>query len=238
MSHRITLVSAAVFVLAGAGCVDWTETMELNADGSGTLVMTLTVPKAGLGPRLARVDALPTEASIKAGLPEGVTCETFDRTTKAKTWKNPANGKEQKIEFETFTVKLAFTDAERLNRVRLIPEPKATGSGGAMMKSEERRPGPFRELTVKLDEETLTFRRVIQKARPMKMRSGGTPKGQAAANLLNHEIRLTLRCPGDVISSNATEKDGRTLTWVFPLSKLMKQQHRDHTVEFTCKRKG
>lgn len=212
---RTSLIAAAV-VAALAGCVDVEETLTLNADGSGTLVTTYTIPTAlleaeeayknladdALGPQLAADIEKQLEEKKTEGLAiDDVAVEAVDE------------------EFLRITIGASFQDVAVLEKIQagggLSVEPgpgekkkDAPGPMARKVKLEKKDGGWTLQQTILLSEK--------EKKEPDPMSEQIDPLMRAA--FAGHKMRFTVVLPGEIETAEGAQVEGDTATWEFRIA--------------------
>lgn len=249
--HLRRLILPSLIAITCTGCIEISEVIELQADGSGTAHLSVTFPQLGL----RWLPGKPTADWLEPNLPRDVKLTSF-ANSQTQTKLIGDDGKERETPGEAYDIKLAFGNIESLNGIRVQPDvrnKKAATAGSTpgkmraeVVAAETSAPtiGPFQHLTLKTSEDTLQFRRVVQAARSREAmeadamsRPGSAAKPQAIDLGKSFHV-ISILCPGEVLTHNAHEIDGRKLTWRFKLKDLQQQQDRDWIVEFTCRKEA
>ena len=243
----LVLLSVVVF----SGCIEIRENLLVRMDGSGKLQVAITFPQFGL----KWLPGKPAAEWLEFGMPDGVRLTSF-KNEQSKFTLTGADGKEHELDTEVVNYELDFDAIEALNDVRVTPDDRnvvSAEAGGTpgMQESKsmadtagDRQVGPFQGIEFNQEGRLIQFRRVIQVARNSdeiqadSMNVPGSEMKPEVFDLGESSWVITIECPGEVITHNATSADGRRLTWDFSLQTLQEQQDRDWTVEFTCRKEN
>ena len=196
---RMERIGGLLALLFLAGCLDLTEEIRLNGDGSGRLMIDLGVSE--------KVNALATLAGNKSPMP-------FNEEDLRKALEDSEN-------IESFTIStrqsngMAHTVLDAVVRDFTRPLPSLRRSGTAGQGTEEA-VAPF---TVRrLDNRNLRF---VHKLSPLLAPEAGQATNLLAGLALSNRY-LSVRLYGNIVSSNGTiAEDQRSVSWKIPLSQLL-----------------
>lgn len=240
-------VLLCLLAVSTAGCFGLEETLTLKSDGSGSVKMKVWFPQVAL----RFLPGRPNADWLKPNLPDGVTLTGFEASQGKSTFIDDM-GKEHELASESCEFGLAFKNVASLNQLRVRPDSRnvmaasagaTPGKAGSQMTAPASGPktGPFQQMSfAKRKDGRLHFRRLIQAARKPedieadRMATPGSSAQPEVFDLRDSKLKITIHCPGKVVSHNAHKADGRTLTWVFKLKELQEKQDRDWTVQFVC----
>ncbi len=239
-----------LFAVSFAGCFGVEETLTLKPDGSGSVRMKIWFPQVAL----RFLPGRPSADWLKPNLPDGVTLTKFDRG-QGKTTFTDNTGQEHELASETCQFDLAFRNVASLNELRIRPDSRnvmAASAGATPGKASSQmsgpgagpKAGPFQQVSLTKKDGRLHFRRIIQAARTPdeiesdRMAAPGSSAQPEVFDLRDSRMKITIHCPGKVVSHNAHKVDGRTLMWDFRLKDLQENQDRDWIVQFVCEGEG
>jgi LppM domain len=191
------------FLLLLSGCINYEEQIELNADGSGKMIMHYSIPQQlnammqlGQGQQQDKKDEMPfkfKESEIRSDLnAPGVTVDKFE--TKAE-------GDQQH-----YYVYLSFKKITDLNETKSFKQMRF-----AWNESDKQ----------------VTFQQVLEGE---KNKQDSNPMGDqmASAVLGNAKFKFKVKLPGKALpapDTNGTiQEDGKTVSWEFPLLEASKGQ--------------
>lgn len=188
-----------------AGCINYDQQLELNANGSGKLVMHYSMAQqlvsmmqmggqAGGGDKEQQMPFKVKEDEVKADLQSpGVKVEKFETKTEGDQ--------------QHFYVHISFDKVTSLNATKT-----------------------FKEMPITWKEEngTVTFSQVLKSKKKDKPAAAGgddaMQKQMAAAMFGNAAFKYSVKLPSKALPSPATNgtigEDGRTVSWSFPLVEM------------------
>lgn len=270
---RIILSSAAGVLLCLAGCIDYEETLTLNADGSGSVKMHFAIDKAFVNDMKAtsptEVDSadnepLCTEEEMRA------TLESMNSGLELIGYKETETEK-----MVAYDVELKFADYDDFKDLESACPNEAYGSGDGWQFAYDEQPdgtwlfsrqfqgqGSMEDGAMPGDEMTEEEYAAMMDEMQNQSEDAGEAEAeepddtnpesedeeaqgpsdeaneQAAKEFeetmqklaagmqrmeedaKSHKIKLVVKLPGEVVQSNATKVEGRTVTWEYTLDKM------------------
>jgi len=256
MKRTPAILAAALFALFTTGCFDIEESIDLKKDMSGTANLKLGVDMEPMVMIMAAVQKQMegkkgplTKAEIDAAKAEFK--KSAKKTASAAT-EDPRKDMEKDLppgiklldasvtekEFGMVTnMKFAFDKLAHLVDVRL-PQKKNGGDGPPDPTKKNVLDTPFQGLDVVETASTITIRTQPQNpADKVKSEASQGPPMDADTKKLMEDAFKNLRfawkitAPFEVISSNATRKEGNTLIWEYNFERLQKLAASPHAAD-------
>ena len=246
MPRNRGIVIAALFALFTTGCFEVEQSIELKKDLSGTADFKLGVDMEPMITIMAKVqkemrgDKSPlTKAEIAAAKADFKKNEKKSTSTTADPRKEAEGGlppgvklldvSVQEKEFGVTTnMKFGFDKLSSLVGVKLGTKKEGEGPADPTKKSVI--DTPFQGLEISETASTVTIRTKPQNpAEKVKAEAGeqGPPMDAETEKMMNDafknlRVAWKITAPFDVVSSNATRKEGKTLIWEYDFAKLQK----------------
>ncbi len=236
------IVSSAILIaglLAVAGCVQMHSSITINADGSGVCSMTYSMSKdvadalkdmgsmGGQDKEAPTLDDFDKAKMEKAAAANGVKVKKFDRKT--------ADGR------DTLAMELEFKDITGLSRVLNTGDEEdkvmkifKTPEGNYVLKSVPDDNPPARDKA----EEPESDSEDAKEASPEDVQKSMAVMGKLMQSMSELDVRMEVAVPGDIVSSNAPETDGRTSIWAINSANMMQAQNMEMEPEIVFSGKG
>ncbi len=237
--------------LFACGCIDYSELLEINADGTGTMRLQMVMHKS----YFEGLMALAEMSDSTADMPDSVFgfMKRKDLEEKAKT----SNGKVKLVDFKeiisdstiAYDIKYAFTDLQEMlaisgdvgqdesmaaprfkREVKFVKESSGNWSYSRELGDSTMNPfqqPPTGQEAAEVDPEPATAEDSLAEGMAEGMAQGMQDMGDAMMQMLEgafagRKVKLAVKFPGDIIESNATSTEGRTATWEYAFMDLFK----------------
>ncbi len=231
--------------LFACGCIDYSELLEINADGTGTMTLQMVMHKSYFEGLMALAEMSDSTADTPDSVFSFMKRKDLEDRTKA------SNGKVKLIDFKenisdstiAYEVKFSFTDlqemlavsgdvgqdesmaAPRFKRdVKFVKE--SSGNWHYSRALGDSTMNPFAqpqgsEESESVDPEPATAEDSLAQG----MAEGMKDMGKAMMQMFEgafagRKIKLAVKFPGDIIESNATSTEGRTAIWEYAFMDL------------------
>jgi len=248
MNRQRGILVASLFALFATGCFEVEQSIELKKDLSGTanfklgvdmepmVIIMAKVQKEMGGDKspLTKAEIAAAKADFKKNAKKSSTTEKEDPRKQAEGGLPPGvklldvNVEEKEFGVTT-NMKFAFDKLSSLVGVKLGSKKEADGPPDPTKKSII--DSPFQGMEISETASTITIRTKPQnpaeKVKDQTSEQGG-PKMDADTEKMMNDAFKNLRvawkitAPFDVVSSNATRKEGKTLIWEYDFAKFQK----------------
>jgi cytochrome c556 len=246
MTRTRAILIASLFALFATGCFEIEQSIELKRDLSGTANFKLGVDMEPMVMIMAKVqkemsgDKSPLTAADIAAAKAEFKKDSKKSTTQSEDPRKQAEGglppgvklldvAVQEKEFgATTTMKFAFDKLSSLVGIKLNPKKEGEAAGDPTKKSVL--DSPFQGLEMAETAKTITIHTKPQnpadkvKAEASEQAPKLDPETEKMMNdaFKNMRIAWKITAPFEVVSSNATRKEGNTLIWEYDWNKLQK----------------
>jgi hypothetical protein len=246
MRQVLRVAAALILALSLVGCFDYAERIELNADGSGTLVQHMVLSKDGLAGMMQMMQALDPDTAKDSD------SSMFSFIKRADIEKKLAESKSdtklldfKEIQTESTTVydiKYSFANLDAMMQItsnmnmgesdmmgNVLPKKQALWA-----KDDKGNWNFSREFG---DSSTSKFMNPGPDSSAEKTSQSGTADSVKAEDpfggmgkmmevmikqaFANHTVKLTVKFPGTIVESNATAVSGSEATWNYKLVDLV-----------------
>ncbi len=245
MKKLLILAVAALAALNLTGCVVFHNHTSINADGSGTAEMTMSITPA-VQEAMIEMKALDNSQSQEMDFPllEDMDRDALDKAAKGHGVKVKKFDKALIDGRETLNIVLEFDDLEGFSYVmgRVMGGGEDgggmgifdAGDGNLVLKQAEYDFPPEPEDEAKGEEAAPADD--MQNMDPAKMQKQMEVMGKLMAAMSELDVVFKITVPGDIISSNAPVTEGRTSTWSVNASNMMTMdQNMDPEIVFSGK---
>jgi uncharacterized lipoprotein YehR (DUF1307 family) len=267
MKRFLPLTLALLCALFIAGCIDYEETLELNADGSGTMAMHVTIYKKYFEAMSAMTGSSSADSVQDSAMFKLFTREDMEAKIKEhKSTVKLLNFKEQLTDSTVvYDLKYAFNDLQEMLRIsgQMGKNEMMGGPGSESVSEQAGEPNGKPEITFRKEKSgqwqyTRGFAAAEMgemmlpaedSAKPQKANLDTAKSTDSLAEPLTEAIdttmaqmgsvmagmkemmekafadrkmRMTVKFPGTVVTSNATSKSGNTAVWEYKFTDMAK----------------
>ncbi len=246
MKKLLILAVALLAALNLTGCVVFHNHTSINADGSGTAEMTMSITPA-VQEAMVEMKALDDGQSQEMDFPllEDMDREALDKAAKGHGVKVKKFEKALIDGRETLNIALEFDDLEGFSYV--MGQVMGGGDGddngmgifdagdGNLVLKAAQYDFPAEE-EAEVVEEAEAPAQDMQNMDPAKMQKQMEIMGKLMAAMSELDVEFKITVPGDIVSSNAPVTEGRTCVWSVNASNMMTMdQNMDPEIVFSGK---
>jgi hypothetical protein len=267
MKRFLPLTLALLCALFIAGCIDYEETLELNADGSGTMAMNVTIYKKYFDAMSEMMGSLSADSVKDSAMFKLFTREDMEKKIKEhKSTVKLLDFKEQLTDSTVvYNLKYSFKDLQEMLKIsgQMGKNEMMGGAGSESVSEEASEPAAKPEITFSKDKSgQWQYARGFEAAEMGEMMlpsedstkpqeasldtvktvdSLGKPLAEAVDTLMeqmgsamagmkdmmmkafaDRKMRMTVKFPGTVMTSNATSTNGNTAVWEYKFTDMAK----------------